>query len=204
MRLNLLVSTEGFYEERKIAELLSDLQLFFTVTAFEHRIDLPTDFSHALPLTHQQVKTLVDARFPRSTRFPDDLTVLMTSRLGHSVPTMELIWDRRLPILSNYRQRHKRLDANSVWAVRHLLHLGMSLFLDTPCPDSTCVCNNLGNFLTLCDRCEDLLRTDGYRDGIAQLKDGINWLNQRVHSAKPNMALRPLISPDNILIFAVS
>lgn len=200
--LNLLVSSEAIFEECKIAELLNNLQLFFTVRACEHRIEIPSDTIHALPPTPEQLMVLVNHFGSKPEDSTRAITVLMTSRLIHASPPRELVWGRQFAVLSNYKGQQRHHDATTVWAARHLVHLGMSLFVDVPCQDETCVCNNLKNFLTLCERCENKLRERDYRDGIARLKDAINWLNQRYNSQRPDLAVRPLVSPDTRLVLA--
>ena len=195
MRFNLLTSIEAFCEEKKVSELVNDLQLFFIITPQEPRIEIPIDEVNALPLTPERIRSHIKGLG----MINSPATIFITSR--PISPFRELFWDHDVPILSNNRTEN-RADANAVWLARRLLHIGMSLFAKTACLDTTCVCNNLDNFLTLCGQCEEKLRSQGYRDGIARLKDGINWLNQRYEVAKPDLIVHPLINPDTHLTLA--
>jgi S-adenosylhomocysteine hydrolase len=195
VRFNLLTSIEAFCEEKKVSELVNDLQLFFIITPQEPRIEIPIDEVNALPLTPERIRSHIKGLG----MINSPATIFITSR--PISPFRELFWDHDVPILSNNRTEN-RADANAVWLARRLLHIGMSLFAKTACLDTTCVCNNLDNFLTLCGQCEEKLRSQGYRDGIARLKDGINWLNQRYEVAKPDLIVHPLINPDTHLTLA--
>ncbi|MDO9542171.1 MAG: hypothetical protein Q7J98_07600 [Kiritimatiellia bacterium] len=88
--------------------------------------------------------------------------------------------------MSNYNGR-RTPEANLLRLTQWIIHAGMRVLLPSPCIDPYCICASAEDFLFLCEHCEKRIREDGFRDAVTQIKDSMNWLNQRVGAEKPSL-----------------
>ncbi len=159
---------------KTLADLVNKLQYIFVARPVPGVVSVPKSFEQ-LPLDAVALGRWFESTLPAG---PADHHVLLTSR------SIALLTDRsihghnnRISIISDHDWQTSP-DETAVLFARHILKAG---FRSLECHGSavrTCICSSEEPFDCLCQDCEEHLRSLGYRDGVARLKESLNTLNR--------------------------
>ena len=166
---------------------MHDLQSLFVATVQPTRLTCTVPDACGLPLSVAQIRTSLVSAFPR---FGHKLTapwVVLTSRMVGDVVAVPVVNGHKdIAIISTFEENREG-NARVLWLARIVVHIGLARVLETPCANRGCICGTQDDFVYLCRECEIRLRDMGYNDALIQLKDTINWLNERTHDGDPEI-----------------
>jgi adenosylhomocysteinase len=177
MKRVLICGTErGDFDTGEIARLANRLQLFFVVATSETLIPFSPEMLEK-PLL--EAVELVDhcRRAIVAQIETGDLVIILTSARMLLTAGSSVCWSGDTAVVSSQEWEERGKSAVLRFS-RHVLQIAMSDLLQHRSNVSSCIGATAGQFDCLCYDCETQLRSKGFRDGIARLKEGFNILNQ--------------------------
>ncbi|MGH8092274.1 MAG: hypothetical protein ACREIF_02210 [Chthoniobacterales bacterium] len=182
----LICSTEQTnFDLCEVVKIVNSLQQFFVVWPCEEAIAFGDKFPGALidPVALLQHS---DAELAARNISKGDLTIILTSARVAVDPETGMSITGNTAVLTNQEWPEKG-TLLVLRVARRILQLGFGKFVDHRSNVATCIATNGKRFDCLCYDCECQLQDRGFRDGIHNLKDAFNILNQLEAGGKTDL-----------------